>query len=33
MTKSKLLGGIAALATIAIVASGIGVAQDAISQR
>jgi cytochrome c556 len=33
MTKSKVLGGIAVLATIAIAASGIGVAQDAISQR
>jgi cytochrome c556 len=33
MTRSKLLGGVAALATIAVVASGIGVAQDAIGQR
>lgn len=33
MTKSKLLGSVAVLATIAIAASGIGIAQDAISQR
>lgn len=33
MSKSKLLGGIAVVVTIAIAASGIGVAQDAIGQR
>lgn len=33
MMKSKLLGGIASLATVAIVASGAVVAQDAIAQR
>ncbi len=33
MRKSRLLSGIAALATVAIVASGAGVAQDAIAQR
>ena len=33
MTKSKVLGGVAILATIAIAASGVGIAQDAIGQR
>ena len=33
MTKSMVLGGIAVLATVAIAASGVGIAQDAISQR
>lgn len=33
MTKSKVLGGVAILTTIAIVASGVGIAQDAIGQR
>ena len=33
MTKSKVLGGIAVLATLAIAASGVGIAQDAIGQR
>lgn len=33
MSRSKLLGGAAVLATIAIAASGAGIAQDAISQR
>lgn len=33
MIKSKLLGGIAGLATVAVVASGAGLAQDAIGQR
>lgn len=33
MTKSMVLGGIAVLATVAIAASSVGIAQDAISQR
>lgn len=33
MTKSKVLGGVAILSAIAIVASGVGIAQDAIGQR
>jgi cytochrome c556 len=33
MTKSKVLGGVAVLATVAIFASGVGIAQDAIGQR
>jgi cytochrome c556 len=33
MTKSKVLTGAAVLATIAMAASGVGVAQDAIGQR